>query len=663
MKKITGIIIACFVTITAFAQNNSQMLLTVENEKITVDDFLKVYNKNNNAANAIDPKSVEEYLELFINFKLKVKEAEALGMDTAKDFVRELRGYRTQLAKPYLTDQEMTDELIKEAYERMKTDVHTSHILVRVGLNALPADTMKARNRLNSILRVIKNPEKDFGKTAAEWSEDPSAAQNYGDLGYFTAFQMVYPFETAAYNTEVGKVSKPVRTRFGYHLLYIHDKRPARGQIKAAHILIKTDEKAEDIKQANAEQKINEIYDRIKNGESFEALARQFSDDKSSAVKGGELPMFGTGRMVPEFEDAAFALKSDGEVSAPIKTQYGWHIIKRLEYEPIPPFEEVAKEIKRKISRDGRSQKTKTAFLDKLKNTYQYKVDEKALKEMVSCMTDDFFEGQWSAEKECAGKEKFLFSLVDVEQGSKKYEFTQADLAQFMQSNRRYERTEENLGQKETILGLILDRMVEAKVMQLEDDNLEEKYPEFKHIMKEYRDGILLFELMDEKVWTKAIKDTAGLEAFYEANKTKFMWDKRLDAKIYVCKDEAVAKKARKLAKKQAKKGWSNDRILEKINADSQLALDIREGKYLKGDDPIIDKIEWKQGLSENMNIDNQTIFVSVLQVLPPQPKAISEARGIITAAYQTKLEEDWIKELRNKYNFKVDENVLKSIK
>lgn len=663
MKKITGIIIACFVTITAFAQNNSQMLLTVENEKITVDDFLKVYNKNNNAANAIDPKSVEEYLELFINFKLKVKEAEALGMDTAKDFVRELRGYRTQLAKPYLTDQEMTDELIKEAYERMKTDVHTSHILVRVGLNALPADTMKARNRLNSILRVIKNPEKDFGKTAAEWSEDPSAAQNYGDLGYFTAFQMVYPFETAAYNTEVGKVSKPVRTRFGYHLLYIHDKRPARGQIKAAHILIKTDEKAEDIKQANAEQKINEIYERIKKGESFEALARQFSDDKSSAVKGGELPMFGTGRMVPEFEDAAFALKSDGEVSAPIKTQYGWHIIKRLEYEPIPPFEEVAKEIKRKISRDGRSQKTKTAFLDKLKNTYQYKVDEKALKEMVSCMTDDFFEGQWSAEKECAGKEKFLFSLVDVEQGSKKYEFTQADLAQFMQSNRRYERTEENLGQKETILGLILDRMVEAKVMQLEDDNLEEKYPEFKHIMKEYRDGILLFELMDEKVWTKAIKDTAGLEAFYEANKTKFMWDKRLDAKIYVCKDEAVAKKARKLAKKQAKKGWSNDRILEKINADSQLALDIREGKYLKGDDPIIDKIEWKQGLSENMNIDNQTIFVSVLQVLPPQPKAISEARGIITAAYQTKLEEDWIKELRNKYNFKVDENVLKSIK
>ena len=663
MKKITGIIIACFVTITAFAQNNSQMLLTVENEKITVDDFLKVYNKNNNAANAIDPKSVEEYLELFINFKLKVKEAEALGMDTAKDFVRELRGYRTQLAKPYLTDQEMTDELIKEAYERMKTDVHTSHILVRVGLNALPADTMKARNRLNSILRVIKNPEKDFGKTAAEWSEDPSAAQNYGDLGYFTAFQMVYPFETAAYNTEVGKVSKPVRTRFGYHLLYIHHKRPARGQIKAAHILIKTDDKAEDIKQANAEQKINEIYERIKKGESFEALARQFSDDKSSAVKGGELPMFGTGRMVPEFEDAAFALKSDGEVSAPIKTQYGWHIIKRLEYEPIPPFEEVAKEIKRKISRDGRSQKTKTAFLDKLKNTYQYKVDEKALKEMVSCMTDDFFEGQWSAEKECAGKEKFLFSLVDVEQDNKKYEYTQADLAQFMQSNRRYERTEENLGQKEIILGLILDRMVEAKVMQLEDDNLEEKYPEFKDIMKEYRDGILLFELMDEKVWTKAIKDTSGLEAFYEANKTKFMWDKRLDAKIYVCKDEAVAKKARKLAKKQAKKGWSNDRILEKINADSQLALDIREGKYLKGDDPIIDKIEWKQGLSENMNIDNQTIFVSVLQVLPPQPKAISEARGIITAAYQTKLEEDWIKELRNKYNFKVDENVLKSIK
>ncbi len=661
MRKLWGFAVFIFFAASLTAQNN-KVLLTVEDENITVDEFLRVYNKNNNAENSIDPKSVSEYLDLYINFKLKVKEAEALGMDTAESFVKELGGYRKQLAQPYLTDQQMTDELIKEAYDRMKYDVRASHILVRVGLEALPKDTLKARSRLNSILKAIKNPEKEFGKAAAEMSEDPSAKQNFGDLGYFTAFQMVYPFETAAYNTKPGTMSKPIRTRFGYHVLYVHDKRPARGEIKVAHILIKVDEVMDDATQSNAEQKINELYTRIQNGDEFDALARQFSDDKSSSAKGGELPMFGTGRMVPEFEDASFALLNDGDISKPIKTQYGWHIIKRLEKNEIPTLEEAERDIKRKISRDGRSQKSQASFIKKLKEEYNFKFDEKAFNEMVSCMDDEFFEGQWTPEENCAGKDKFLFSIEDSKYSNRKEDYTQQDLANFMQRNRRYERNKENLGQKDAILKIIFDKLVSNSVMQFEESNLEVKYADFKDIMREYRDGILLFELMDDMVWTKAIKDTTGLDKFYESNKQNFMWDTRVDAKIFVCKDELVAKKAKKMAKKQLKKGLTNDEVKEKINADSQLNLEIKEDKYLKGDNEIIDQAEWQAGISENLNIDKQIIFVNILQVLPPQPKKIEEARGIITAEYQNYLEKEWIKELRNKYSYKVNDEVLKSI-
>ena len=661
MRILLGVIAISLFAVNLNAQNN-KVLLTVEDEQITVDEFLKVYNKNNNVDNSIDPKSVAEYLDLYVNFKLKVKEAERLGMDTVTAFVKELGGYRKQLAKPYLTDQEMTDDLIKEAYDRMKYDVRASHVLVRVGLEALPKDTLKARARLNSILKSIKNPEKDFGKAAADLSEDPSAKQNFGDLGYFTAFQMVYPFETAAYTTKPGTISKPIRTRFGYHVLYVHDKRPARGEITVSHILIKLDEDMDDASQANAEQKINELYERIQKGDDFEALARQFSDDKSSAAKGGELPKFGTGRMVPEFEDASFALLKDGEVSKPVKTQYGWHIIKRLEKTDIPSFEDSERELKRKISRDGRSQKSQTSFIKKLKEEYNYTYDEKAFNEMIECMDGDFFEGQWTPETNCSGKNKFLFSIEDTKFSKRKETFTQQDLAKYMLRNRRYERNKENLGQKDAILKIIYDKLVSEVIMNFEEANLEAKYPDFKDIMREYRDGILLFELMDDMVWTKAIKDTSGLESFYKENKQKFMWDTRADAKIYVCKDEVVAKKTRKLAKKQVKKGWTNEEVKSKINADSQLNLEIREGKYLKGDDSIIDQLNWQAGLSENLKIDNQVIFANIIQVLPPQPKKIDEARGIITAEYQNYLEKEWIKELRKRYSYKVNEDVLKAI-
>lgn len=664
MMKKARLLVACLaILFTGLqAQQKSEVLLTIEDEPITKEEFLRVYNKNNNQQNAIDPKTVEEYLELYINFKLKVKEAEALGMDTAPDFVRELSGYRRQLAQPYLTDRDKTSELVKEAYERLKQDVRASHILVRVSPDASPQDTLKAYTKIMSYRRNISDPEKEFGKAAAEMSEDPSAKQNYGDLGYFTAFQMVYPFENAAFNTPVGEISKPVRSRFGYHLVYVHDKRPARGEMKAAHILIKVPKDANDEDKGKARQKVNEIYNRLQQGEDFAALARQYSDDKSSANKGGELPMFGVGRMVPEFEDAAFSIEEDGGIAEPIQTEYGWHIIKRIGKKELPSYEEMEKELKRKVSRDGRNLKSKDSFYNKLRAQYPVKKNKEAIVEVVDLVDVEFFEGKWRARDLAEGMDEVVVSIEDTISG-KTHTFTQYDFADFLERNRRYERTKENIANRERIAYQLLESFIDRELMKIENNNLEAKYPDFKAIMQEYRDGILLFELMDKKVWTKALRDTSGLESFYEANKNDYMWDQRVEAKIFVCNDEKMAKKARRLAKKQKRKGWSNDKIREKLNDDSQLNVQIREGKFEKGDDPIIDKVEWEEGLSDNMEIDNKIIFVSIWEVIPPTPKELSEARGIITADYQNQLEEQWVNDLREKYSFQVNQAVLESIK
>jgi peptidyl-prolyl cis-trans isomerase SurA len=305
----------------AMAQDKSAAVLTIDGEATSLEEFENIFRKNNRDS-AISRLSLDEYMELFINFKLKVKEARELGMDTVSKFKTELEGYRAQLARPYLTDTDKLNDLVQEAYRNMGEEVRAMHILVNCAANAAPADTIKAYNRIAALRERVVNGE-DFTSVAKSQggSDDPSVKDNGGDLGYFTAFQMVYPFEQAAYSTPVGKVSQPVRTRYGYHILYVVDKRKARGEIRVAHIVVKP--KAEANGELNAQTKIQEIYQKLKSGEStFEELSAKFSDDASSAKKGGELPWFGTGKMVAEFEDAAFSILKDGDFSEPFKTDF-----------------------------------------------------------------------------------------------------------------------------------------------------------------------------------------------------------------------------------------------------------------------------------------------------------------------------------------------------
>lgn len=661
MKKISLLLLIAVSALTIKAQEKDPVLLTIGDKGVTLSEFNAIYNKNNVKENVTE-ESINEYLDLYIKFKLKVTEAEELGYDTLATFTKELAGYRKQLAQPYLTDKNVTEALIKEAYERMKTDVKASHILVKLDADAEGKDTVAAYTKvMQARARILKG--EDFAKVAKSVSEDPSAQKNGGNLGYFTALQMVYSFETAAYTTEVGKISMPVRTRFGYHIIKVVDKRAARGTIKAAHIMIKSTEKDTGVVLANQEKKIAEIYSKLTVGkEDFATLAAQFSQDPGSARRGGELPEFTTGKMVAPFENAAFSLKADGDISEPFKTQFGWHIVKRLSYTGLSSYDEMYATIKAKVARDSRSNKSKEALLAKIKADNNFKEYTKERNDFYKLVSqDDFKNGTWDPSKsEKYTKVMFGFYAADGE----KLEYTQTDFSNYILSQTRRGIKDKSLTLNvNSEINKLYKKIVEATALQFKDSRLSKTNNEFRLLMQEYRDGILLFDLTDKKVWSKAVKDTTGLKEFYEKNKTNYMWAERVDATVYACSNEAVAKKVAKLVKSKAKKGYSNDDILKMVNTESQLDLTIKEGKFTKEQDDNIAKALWKEGETTTLTTKENTVIVVVNKVLPPAAKELNEVRGLVTSDYQNFLENEWVTALKAKYTVTVNKEVLKLVK
>lgn len=644
---------------TSSAPNTDPVLMTIDGKPISKSEFENVYKKNNGKDMATDKKSVKEYLELFTNFKLKVKEAEALGLDTAKAFKDELAGYRKQLAAPYLTDKNVNEGLVTEAYDRMKWEIRASHILVKCAEDAFPKDTLAAYNKIMEYRKRALKGE-DFAKLAKESAAegDPSAKDNAGDLGYNSAFRMVYPFETMMYNTKPGEISMPVRTRFGYHIVKVVDKRPTQGEVLVAHIMVRMskDMKSED--STNAKKKIYEIYEKLKKGEKFEDLASQYSDDKPSAARGGQLNWFGAGGMpVVEMEAQAFLLKNKGDYSAPFTTRYGWHIVKLIDKKGLADFDAMKVELKQKVSKDTRSSTGRTALIAKIKKENKFtetrNVKAKvasfpALDEVVATIDSSYFKGKWSAEK-AAKLNKEMFSLA-----GKKY--TQADFAKYLETHqtRRLIVTDG----KAFIIDQQYKNFVDETCIAYEESILESKYPEFRNLLQEYRDGILLFDLTDRKVWSKAVKDTTGLKEFYEKNKDNYLWDERADVTTYKAADEKIAKDVRKMLEKKK----SEKEILETINKKSQLNLSVETVMYLKGENKMVDD-NWKTGISNDIKQDGKVYILVVNKLLPKSPKALNEAKGMVTADYQNYLEKEWLSSLKNGHTVVVNEEVLNSIK
>lgn len=662
MRKISLLLLFAVTSFLVKAQDNDPILLTIKDKNVLLSEFNAIFKKNNTKDTKITEEAVKEYLDLYIKFKLKVTEAEELGYDTTDAFVKELEGYRKQLIQPYLSDREVTEGLIKEAYERMKYDVNASHILFSVGADALPKDTLAAYNKaLKAKSRIMKG--ESFEKIAEELSLDPSAKNNKGNLGYFTALHMVYPFESAAYNLKVGEISNPVRTRFGYHIIKLNDKRAARGTIRVAHIMLQCAKDATEDQVKEKEQKINEIFSKLKEDPNqFKALAKQYSDDKSSGSRGGELAPFSTGKMVPEFEEASFSLKTDGEISVPIKTDFGFHIIQRLELIEIDTYENLYNTLKSKVSRDSRANKSKEVVIDRIKNENKFKEQLAERNDFYKVITEeDLTKGTWTADK-AKGLSKLMFGFYAVD--GDKSEFTQADFAKYIEDNkpRINPKTSPNVIEE---VNKLYNKVLEEIALKFKEERLPKTNLEYKLLLQEYRDGILLFDLTDKKVWSKAIKDTTGLKEFYENNKNNYMWGERVDATIYKCNSDETHLKLQKILKKKAKKGYSNDDILKMINVDSQLALSIEEGKFEKGQNENIDACDWVKGLTSNVDNENEKSknIIVINEVLQPEPKLLKEVRGLVTSDYQNYLEKEWVSELKSKYKVTVNNEVLKLVK
>ncbi len=667
--KISAFILAVFMGLQLQAQQeDNRVLISIDDEEISVSEFLSVYRKNNVDTDLADKKSMKEYLDLYINFRLKVKEARDLGMDTAKAFTDELAGYRKQLAEPYFNDQEVTDELLQEAYDRLMYDVRASHILVKLDENALPSDTIKAYNKAMQIRQRILDGE-DFASVAAEVSDDPSARDrevqgqvrkgNGGDLGYFTVFDMVYPFESGAYNTPVGEMSMPVRTAYGYHIIRVTDKREALGTASVAHLYLAMPKNATAQDSARKEQEIMELYQRLLDGENFEALVLQYSDDPGSKEKGGKLPRFGSNRMVPEFIVAVSSISDTGELSPPVLTSFGWHILKLIDRDRPGTYQEELLNLKSRMTKDIRANKSKETVIARIKKENGFKEFPENLQELRNAIDSSFYAGEWSADK-VAGLDKKLFQL-----GKEKY--SQHDFAGYLEEKQRRRGTT-GLDQ---FFYAQYDDYVSSKCVELEDARLEEKYPEFKMLMREYHDGILLFNLTDEKVWSKAVRDTTGLKEFYELHKDEYMWGERVDADIVILNDPGREEAVRTMVGNAMDKGIT----LAEAGIDTLAGVFVESGTFAKGDNKLIDRITWKKGVSASEKLtdfnglydgrshnENSIVFAVVKNIRKPAHKTLDEARGLITSDYQNFLEKEWVKDLKEKYTVVVNEDILNDI-
>ncbi len=649
MRNLLIIVCAIGFALPTYGQEKGAVLMTVNNVPVYKAEFEQIYWKNKKEKVATK-EDLDEYMELFTKFKLKVTEAEDLGMDTVASFIKELDGYKVQLEKPYLVDKKVNEKLITEAYDRINTEIRASHILIKMDGSATPEDTLKAYNRIKNIREKILRGDLTFAEAAKRMSEDESAKQNHGDLGYFTAFRMVYSFESAAFNTPVGEISQPFRSRFGYHIVKTVDSRAGRGSVKVSHLMLSIKKDMSELDKENLRKKIYELYEKLGEGESFVKLAKEFSEDRQSKLKMGQEAWLKPGEAFLEFDSVAFSLKNNGDYSTPFLTKVGWHIIKKGDYKPVGDLESMRHELKNKIQRDVRAQISKGKFIVKLKEEYAFNEVTKNKKELYKVIDNSVLKGKWNPES-TSKLEGELFSFADRT-------YSQQDFASYIASTQKPSKNKDIV----KFIDNKYSKYVANMLMAYERTQLSKKYPEFRDLLKEYRDGILLFGITDEKVWSKGVEDTTGLKEYYELHKNEYMWPDRVDAKIFTSSNKKTIKAAYKLVKKGKIR---HDSIVNYLNKESQLNIKFENGRFVENEKEVIKDFSWAMGLNKPQLIDElggKYSFVIIDEKLPSQVKELKEAKGLITAAYQDYLEATWLDSLRKKYPIQINKDILYSI-
>ncbi len=628
------------------------VLFTVDGTPVHVSEFNYIYSKTNGDKADFSKQSLEEYLDLYVKFKLKVKKAKDMKIDTIPSLNRELDGYRKQLSNSYLMDKTVKERLLKEAYERQKKDRNISHIMINIKGRKQPKDTLEAYNKIMAIHKELEGGAA-FKSVVAENSEDQYSNKKEGMIGWVTAIlpNGFYEMENAAYDTPIGGYSRPIRTNMGYHIIQVNDERPARGNIELAHIVV-FDGKTKKDPSKDAKAIIDDTYAKLKAGDDFEQLARSVSDDKKSAAKGGYLGFFGIGVYEKDFEDAAFGLAANGDFTQPVRTSTGWHIIKRISKPEFGAFEVERNRLQAKVERDSRFKEARIAMIENIKKDGGFSINDKVLDAFVGTLGKDFSTTKWRAPKK---SDEVLFTL-----GGNDY--AMGDFTDYLLRAAK-QRINYSRGKKQSeVVRMMLDEYSNEMALEYEKSQLSKKYPDFRSLMREYEEGIILFEVTKMLVWDKASKDTSGLKAFYDKNQDNYLWGERAEISTYTLKSqsEKILQKARKLAKKK-----SSDAVLKKINKSGNL-LTVASGKAEKDKKafPGIDDMNWTKGAMtpNNINNDNTVSFVKIEKVLPREKKALKDARGYVIADYQDQLEKEWIDELRDEYPVVINKEVLNSL-
>jgi len=652
MRKIALLIFfSLFFGSINFAQQNNPTLLTIDGEEISKNEFLRIYNKNNQNLQSGSQTGIDEYLDLFINFKLKVIEAKNQQYDTLPSVKKEIQKHKKELAKPYLVDRKILDTLIREAYQRSKKEVKASHILIKFPNNMTYEDTSFAYKKTKDIRKRIIKKNAPFREVARATSDDPSVKKNGGNLGYFTALQMVYPFETKTYKMTTGQLSRPVRTKYGYHIIKKTGERKAKGKIRVAHIMLIAPQSMSPEKRKEKKEKINEIYHKLMAGADFSEMAKKHSDDKGSATNGGKLPWFGVGRMVPSFEEAAFSLEKTGQITTPVKTSIGWHIIKLLDKRELGSFEEEKNKLKRKVTNNPRYSIARDSLIAKLKRSYNYSEKDSAYSKFARTVIHD-----QKVDLSFATENQRKKTLIKFDN----HTYTLKDFSNFLNNKAPKKLKKKYKGKY--FLDQAYQEFSDNKIIEYEKEKLPEKYPEYKYTVKEYTEGILLFEIMDKKVWSKASEDTTGLKRYFYNHRDDYKWNERFKGKIYTANSKKTIKKVKQLKKGGLfKKSWSDRQLLDKFNKGNEKKLKIKKDMFLQGENEIIDYYAWNIGNKKEIG-QNKPYFVKG-EIVPPENKRFKEVRGAVLADYQNYLEKQWIKQLKDKYTINVNKKVLNSLK
>lgn len=609
------------------------ILFEINERKVPAEEFVYLYDKNHQSKpEEYTTADINEYLDLFVKFKLKVEEARNRGMDTTAAFLSEYHSYRNELIKPHLPDNKIMDSLMVQAYDRLKEEVRASHLLIGVEAGASPGDTLLAYNKI-SALKVRALEGEDFGTLAAEFSEDPSAKSNRGDLGFFTALQMVYPFESAAYAAEVGSVVGPVRTQFGYHLIKVTGRQPARGEVEVSHIMLRANNDSDE--KAIQNTAFN-IHEQLMAGASWDELCRANSDDVNSRERGGRLPAFGVGAMasVPEFEKVAFSLRA-GDISDPFQTAYGWHILRVERKIPLPTFDELKSELKNRVAADQRFENSRAVWIQNLKEDNGY-VGNPTVKQQLLDMSDSIIvRNAWKKDALSAMESKRLFTLNDRE-------FTTGDFSAYAGKQRI-----QSGGNSRKVMESLFDQFVEEKLLEALGDEVMARSPEFRMLANEYYEGILLFDIMEKEVWNKATQDTAGQADYFHRHRSVYMADERARATIYSTPDSLVLGKLRELA---------GNEDLATVNEYAQNhGIRSESGVFGKDDREIFHQLAWSPGAHSAEN-KGMYYLAWIDQILPPGEKSLEEARASVIADYQQELENSWVRQLQEKYPVKINE-------